>query len=367
MSQVLKSLQLVTQSYSGTPSTGTGAIYASGSALYFENATGTIFPLGLSGGGSGYIIVREYTGSAPGGGTLTPTWNNNSNIKYIQVICVGAGGGGGSGAIGPNRASGGGGGGGGAIAWGFFDSASLTQPSYTISIGAGGAGGGPGGPYTGGAGANQGVTGSAGRYTTFGENMVSASGGSGGGRGGNIAVGPGGAGGLATLCLPGPGFAIPGGTGGTSVFNDSNSIPPINFFSTPLTPTSTAGGGAGAHVYNISGLVYFSGSLGAGGFEWNTLKSNNTTYNNSGSNNLVTGTVLLQFTSSIITTTYGLGGGGNGGDNASIQVPGSNGGLYGAGGGGSNARLTFGAPSVGQQTQVGGSGSSGLCIVVEYY
>jgi hypothetical protein len=103
--------------------------------------------------------------------------------------------------------------------------------------------------------------------------------------------------------------------------------------------------------------------LGAGGFEWNTLKSNNTTYLNSGSNNLVTGTVLLQFTSSVITTAYGLGGGGNGGDNASTQLPGGNGGLYGAGGGGSNARLA----TTGQSNQPGGSGSSGLCIVVEYY
>jgi hypothetical protein len=363
MSQVLKNLQLVTQSYSGTPSTGTGALFASGSTLYFENAAGTAFPLGATSGGPGYLIVREYTGSNPGGGTLTPTWNNNSSIKYIQVICVGAGGGGGSGAIGGGtRFSGGAGGGGGAIAWGFFDSASLTQASYPISIGAGGAGGGIT-TFNGSGTPNSGQFGSAGGYTTFGGNIVSASGGSGGGRGANQTISAGGAGGLATLCLPGPGFAIPGGTGGSSIFNNANSTPPINFLSSPLTPTSTAGGGAGSHVYNLSGLVYFSGSLGAGGFEWNTLKLNNTTYLNSGSNNLVTGTVLLQFTSSIITTTYGLGGGGNGGDNASIQLPGGNGGLYGAGGGGSNARI---APT-GQSNQVGGSGSSGLCIVIEYY
>jgi len=364
MSQVLKNLQLVTQSYSGTPNTGTGALFASGSTLHFENAAGTIFPLGATGGGSGYLIVREYTGSAPGGGILTPTWNNNSNIKYIQVICVGAGGGGGSGAIGGgNRFSGGAGGGGGAIAWGFFNSASLTQASYPISIGAGGAGGGIT-TFNGSATPNSGQFGSAGGYTTFGGNMVSASGGSGGGRGANLTISAGGAGGLATACLPGPGFAIPGGTGGSGNFGNVNSTPPINFFSSSLTPISTAGGGAGSNVYNLSGLVYFSGSLGASGFEWNTLRSNNTTYLNSGSDDLVTGTVLLQFTSSVITTVYGLGGGGNGGDNASTQLPGGSGGLYGAGGGGSNARL---ATVVGQTTQVGGSGSSGLCIVVEYY
>lgn len=366
MSKILKSLQLVTQSYTGTPSTGTGALFASGSVMYFENATGTLFPLGTADTG-GYLKIREYTGSNPGGGNLTYNWENFPNIRFIQVICVGGGGGGGSGAIGPNRASGGGGGGGGAIAWGFFDKNMLTQPNYTISVGAGGEGAGPGGPYSGGAGANAGQPGLTGSNTTFGGNMVVARGGGGGGGGGNNATAAGGTGGLSTLCLPSPGFAIPGGTGGASPANNSNAIAPTNFFSTPLTPMGTAGGGAGANVFNLAGPPYFSGSLGAGGYEWNTLKSNNTTFYNSGSNNLVTAAVLLQFTSSIFTTTYGLGGGGNGGDIATIQVPGSNGGLYGAGGGGSNAKLTSSFAAVGQQTQVGGSGSSGLCIIVEYY
>jgi len=360
MSQILKSLQVVTQSFTGTPEAGTGVIYASGSKMYFKNTTGSVFPLG----GPGYIRVLEYTGSNPGGGTLTYTWNTPVNIKHIQVICVGAGGGGGSGAVGGgNRFSGGGGGGGGAIAWGFFDRKDLTQPNYTISVGAGGAGGGLS-AFSGGATPNPGQTGSAGEYTTFGNTMVSASGGSGGSRGANLTLATGGAGGLATACLPGPGFATPGGTGATSTFNDANDTAPTNFFTTPLTPIGTAGGGSGAHIYNLSGLFSFTGSLGASGFEWNTLKSNNTAYYNSGSDDLVTAAVLLQFTSSIFTTTYGLGGGGNGGDNASIQVPGGDGGLYGAGGGGSNARL---ATVIGQQNQVGGSGSSGLCIVVEYY
>lgn len=362
MSQVLRNLQFVTQSFTGTPNTGSVVMFASESKLYFENASGSLFPLG----GPGYLIVREYTGSNPGGGTLTYTWNTPQNIRLIQVICVGAGGGGGSGAIGGgagNRYSGGGGGGGGAIAWGFFDKKDLTQPSYSISVGAGGAGGGPA-TYTGGASANAGIAGTAGVYTTFGNTIVSASGGSGGGGGRNLNTGLGGAGGLATACRPGPGFAIPGGTGATSLFGNANDTAPTNFFSTPLTPTSTAGGGSGAHVYNLSGLGNFSGSLGASGFEWDVLKSNNTTFNNSGSDDLVTAAVLLQFTSSIFTTTYGLGGGGNGGDNVTTQVPGSNGGKYGAGGGGSNARL--GATN-GQQNQPGGSGSSGLCIIVEYY
>ena len=366
MSQVLKSLQLVTQSYNGTPNTGTGALFASGSTLYFENAAGTIFPLGATGGGSGYLIVREYTGSAPGGGTLTPTWNNNSSIKYIQVICVGAGGGGGGGRCqNTGRVGGGTGGGGGAISWGFFDSASLTQPNYTISIGAGGAGGAPTGVLvTANLGAN-------GQYTTFGGTLVSASGGNGGLGGASNAIRAGGAGGLATACLPSPAFAIPGGTGGGVTSAGQPSPLPTNFFTTPLTPIATAGGGAGGGYDSIAGPTTYSGSSGASGFQWNTLQTNGGSPGKpatSGSNNLVTAVVLLQFTSSAaLSTTYGLGGGGHGGDVNNTQLvgyAGSNAGLYGAGGGGGGGTSAVaGSPTSG----AGGSGSSGLCIVVEYY
>jgi hypothetical protein len=363
MSQVLKNLQLVTQSYSGTPSTGTGALFASGSALYFENATGTLFPLGTTGGGSGYLIVREYTGSAPGGGTLTYTWNNNSSIKYIQVICVGAGGGGGGNNARNQNANmrGGSGGGGGAIAWGFFDSASLIQASYPISVGAGGAGGAAVAVQT-----NTGNSGSTGEYTTFGGTMVSASGGS-GGAGATNAAGTStvAAGGLAINCLPGPGFAINGGPGavGTTSGTSPNAT---SSFSTPLTPIGTSGGGASWSL-GSDGAVR-SGSLGGSGFEWNTLKSNNTISSNSGSDNLVTAAVLLQFTSSILATTYGLGGGGNGVlttvSTLNVSGSGGNGGLYGAGGAGATPLYSS---TVGRFGSPGGSGSSGLCIVVEYY
>ena len=361
MSQVLKSLQLTTQSYSGTPSTGTGALFASGSALYFENTTGTIFPLGLSGGeGSGYFIVREYTGSST---TQTYTWYNSSSIRYIQVICVGAGGGGGGNNARnqPTNMRGGSGGGGGAIAWGFFDSASLTQPNYAISVGAGGAGGAATAVQT-----NIGNNGSAGNYTTFGGTMVSASGGSGGAGAINLTgTSTAAAGGLAINCLPGPGFAINGGPGGVaSTGVDAPNV--SSSFSTPLVPIGTSGGGASWSI--AAGGTIRSGSLGGSGFEWNTLKSNNSISSNSGSNNLVTATVLLQFTSSILTTTYGLGGGGNGALTTAVTFnnsgSGGNGGLYGAGGGGASPLYSattgrFGSP--------GGSGSSGLCIVVEYY
>jgi hypothetical protein len=193
--------------------------------------------------------------------------------------------------------------------------------------------------------------------------MVSASGGSGGTGGaasGNTIAG--GAGGLATLCLPGPSFAIPGGTGASTLGNGGNASNAVNFFSSSLTPISTAGGG-GSYNINLAG-VFGSGSLGAGGFQWNTLITNNTIEGNSGSADIVAATVLLQFTSSLFNTIYGLGGGGNGVVTPNnYTVAGGNGGLYGAGGGG--AGYARGSAQI--TTQPGGSGSSGLCIVVEYY
>jgi len=355
MSQILKSLQVVTQSFTGTPSTGTGVIFASGSKMYFENSAGSVFPLG----GPGYIRVLEYTGSNPGGGTLTYTWTTPQNIKYIQVVCVGGGGGGGSSYFANTTAArlqGGTGGGGGSIAWGFFDKTMLTQSSYTISVGSGGAGG-LGAVWVGAT--VVGSNGAVGQPTTFGGTMVSAS----GGGSGSIAASPVPAsiGGIVTNNRPGPGFSIAGGSGNTNT-QGSNNTTPTSFFSTPLTPIATAAGGNGAND-NLG--TFGSGSAGASGFEWNTLKSNNTVSSNSGSDNLVTGTVLLQFTSSVpFATTYGLGGGGNGTITPNVNANGGNGGKYGAGGGGagfaSNATTNARGPS-------GGSGSSGLCIVVEYY
>jgi hypothetical protein len=361
MSKILKSLQIVTQSFIGTPTTGSGVVFASGSRLYFENPTEAPQVLG----GPGYIKVLEYTGSNPGGGTLTYTWTKPSNIKHIQVICVGAGGGGGGGrSQNSGRVTGGTGGGGGAIAWGFFDRKDLIQPSYSISVGSGGAGG---AASAAGVTANAGVSG---QYTTFGETLVSASGGSGGVGGVSNAIRAGGAGGLNTACRPGPVFAITGGTGGGVTSNGATSPLTSNFFATSLTPISTAGGGAGGGYDSLVGPTAYSGSSGASGFQWNTLQTNGGSPGKpatSGSDDLVTAAVLLQFTSSVFSTVYGLGGGGHGGDVNTTQLTGyagSNAGLYGAGGGGGGGTSAVaGSPTSG----AGGSGSSGLCIVVEYY
>jgi len=385
MSQILKSLQLVTQSYNSTPNVGTGALFASGNAVYFENSAGIIYPLGATADG-GYIRVLEYTGSNPGGGTINYTWHKPGNLKYLQVVCVGAGGGGGSGfaknvTVGAQREGGGAGGAGGAIAYGFFDTNMLTLPSYSISVGGGGAGGlGSTVPLNS---AVSGQSGSAGQYTTFGGTLVSASGGEGGAR--NQAVTPfitvASAGGRVTDCLPGPLFAINGGNGVANSITLTSS-PPIIFFSrsfdngvTGATAPGPVLGGASLRVGTAAGgngwnnnleLELNSGSFGASGVEWNILKPNNTVSGNSGSSNLVTAAVLLQTLNNIpITTNYGLGGGGNGNVTPLNYTVGGggNGGLYGAGGGAAGPfRGVTGAvaPS-------GGSGSSGLCILVEYY
>lgn len=367
MSQILKNLQFITQSFTGTPNSGTGVIFASESKLYFKNDIEELYPLG----GPGYIKILEYTGSNPGGGTLTYTWRKPAGLKHIQVICVGGGGGGGSGgATLPNATKiGGTGGGGGAVAWGFFDRKDLTQPNYTVSVGSGGAGGASV------IGVNVSVLGnfgSPGEYTTFGGTLVSASGGSGGGRGlsNNTAV-TGGAGGLATACLPGPIFALNGGSG-IGGDNGIPSGPATNFFSSPLAASATAGGGCGGGWTSAGATTGYSGSAGAGGYEWNTLKVNLGTFGKpptAGSNNLVTTAVLLQFTSSVFTTTYGLGGGGSGGDFVATSQPGtsgSNAGVYGAGGGGGSCSVGV-TGNTAFRSGAGGSGSSGLCIIVEYY
>jgi hypothetical protein len=384
MSQILKNLQLVTQSYSGTPNVGTGALFASGNAIYFENSAGIIYPLGATADG-GYIRVLEYTGSNPGGGTIDYTWHKPGNLKYLQVVCVGAGGGGGSGFVknvtaGIAREGGGVGGGGGAISYGFFDASMLTQPSYTISVGGGGAGGlGSTVPIGGGV---SGQNGSAGQYTTFGGTLVSASGGGGGPR--NQAATPfiasASVGGRVEDCLPGPLFAIKGGNGSANGVS-TQPARPLFFFTSSVeagvvgtgAPGPTVGG-AGIRVGTAAGgsgwnnnldITISSGSLGASGVEWNILKPNNTVSGNSGSSNLVTAAVLLQTTNNIpITTTYGLGGGGNANVTPfDYTVGGGDGGLYGAGGG---ATGTFRGVT-GVVGPSAGSGSSGLCILVEYY
>ena len=373
MTQILKSLQLPTSSITpGTPPSGFGTVYASGSNKFFyKNPSGTEFDLLKP---NGYINILYYTGSGTGSGvTQTYTWSKPpAGLKYLEVCCVGAGGGGGGGRKGTavGSAQGGTGGGGGAIVWTTFDATSLAS-SYLISIGAGGAGG---------AGlsaaAGNGNTGTSGGTSSFGT-LVIAQGGS-GGIGGQTGTLKQAVGGQGISCTPaGFPYAINGCgspllpnvpanpvTTGSAIFK-YDSV----FGATDNRPGMGGGGGGnGGGVSNSSGLV--SASRGSDGYQFNTLIINGGTTGSAGgtggngtppTNNMIT--TLLQFTGS--TTLYGLGGGGHGGGIGGVAGGnGSNGGLYGAGGGGGGA---MSSATAGLPAGTGGSGSSGLCIVVEFY
>ena len=383
MTQILKSLQLTTSSITpGTPPSGFGVIYASGSnKLFYKNPSGTQFDLLNP---NGYINIRYYTGSAIGDGTTrTYTWDKPpAGLKYLEVCCVGAGGGGGSGhkrvTPGTFQSQGGSGGGGGAIVWGTFD-ANILANSYTITIGAGGAGG--AGVTTGATSA--GLPGSNGGTSSFGTLVIASPGR--GGAGGQAAATRRTQGGLATQCTP---AGYPYAYGGCNsaimanfpsnpvgnappIFN--NVILPSDTLDLPISPTQPGFGGAGGGnggSHSSTG-IQTSGSRGSDGYQFTTLITNgglpgsvsNGQNATAPTNNMIT--TLLQFTGS--TTLYGLGGGGHGGASAISPFnggQGSNGGLYGAGGGGGGSLNYITALS---SSGAGGSGSSGLCIVVEFY
>lgn len=362
MSQILKNLQLpTTGSTPSTPSSGFGTIYASGSNQFFyKNPSGTEFNLTVP---NGFINILYYTGSATGSGvTQTYTWTKPlTGLKYIEVCCVGAGGGGGGGRKGTAPCQGGAGGGGGAIVWATFDAALLAS-SYQINIGAGGAGG-AGATATG-----NGNTGTSGGTSSFGT-LVIAQGGS-GGSGGQSAGAKQAAGGQGISCTPsGFPYAINGCGGGPITNSPSNPVTNANpifdadgaFGTNDTNPGLGGGGGGSGGSFTVNGIA--SASRGADGYQFNTLITNG---GNPGGNatpptdNMIT--TLLQFTGS--TTLYGLGGGGHGGGAGGAGGNGSNGGLYGAGGGGGGASTVT---TAGLPAGNGASGSSGLCIVVEFY
>lgn len=376
MSQILKSLQLSTSSTApGTPSTGLGTLYASGSnQLFFKNASGTEFDLTAT---NSTFNILYYTGSAIGNGTTqTYTWNKLNNLKFIEVCCVGAGGGGGGGIRRNAAFNGGTGGGGGAIVWASFD-ASMLASSYTVTVGAGGAGGLGSSSTT--------ITsnsGSDGGDTSFG-NLVIAK----GGRGGKTNVSgwyqsPGGS---ALACTPaGAPYAINGCQSATPISAGSFVTNAVHIFDPTVASINNSennafvvselrgrgggGGGYGGGLDSLSGP--YSGSKGSSGYQFGTLITNSGAAGGGRNGQNATGpstdnmiTTLLQISGS--TTLYGLGGGGHGGGmgSASNAGNGSDAGLYGAGGGGGGtvySGLVFSGGTA-------GSGSSGLCIVMEFY
>lgn len=393
MSKILKSLQFVTQSVSpSTPAAGTGALFASGSgsgaSIYFENADGTIYDLAAT---NGYIVTRSYTGSTTGT-DVTYTWNKNDipGLKYLEICCVGGGGGGGSGRCNSaNAQQTMTGGGGGAIVYQWIEAARL-DASYTITVGKGGT---PGAPRTATGAALAGNPGGNGGDTSFG-NLVIAKGGQGGLHASHAS------GGQANACTPSRGpWTIQGcssgnATGQANQTTNSGNIfdpdgEPTLFQTTPTFQAYTAfGNGAGAGgtgggfgtiappIFSgrsgsgvdstvITGLNLGIGYFGGGGGLSSSL--NNFRDGGNGSNgvdNVVTSLLPLSGSSGL----YGLGTGGGGGAPARV-FPGSGGnaGFYGAGGGGGGQLIGNGSALIPSSSGAGGSGSSGLCLLIEYY
>ena len=383
MSKILKSLQLVTQSASpSTPSTGTGALFGSGSSFYFENSSGTVFDLAAS---NGYIVTRSYTGSTTGV-DVPYTWSKSPNLKYLEICCVGGGGGGGSGRCSAtNNVQTMTGGGGGAIVYLWIEASRLTNSPYTITVGRGGT---PGAARVATGTAVTGNTGSSGGDTSFGS-LVVAKGGSGGSHS-SFALG-----GRADQCTPSQGiWTIPGVPSGTATnagnqTGDSQPIfsptgdPSLN--SNPLWQTFTNFGNGGA-AGGVGGLLTtlgsngvpltrgFSGSVvqsgvipgnGLGGSAGGVTGSGNTSGGNgqNGLDNIVTKLFPLSGSSP-----YGLGTGGGGGAGARVfPGNGGNGGYYGAGGGAGGQLAGLGSVLIPSSSGAGGSGSSGLCLLIEYY
>jgi hypothetical protein len=335
---------------------GYGTVYASGSSVYMINDSNELYDLTL---GNGYMLLTEY--NTPG----TYTWNKQSDIDYLQVICVGGGGGGGGGGRGAastNRGSGAGGNSGNiAIRW--FSSASLTGSSYTITVGGGGTAG-----NSGSANGTDGGLGGNTSFSTSSMSLVSASGGEGGGAGnaGSAttqvdAVTPS----LAIYSYP----KMKGGVGGVLTtnypkdFNNSASYAFDGYYG------AGAGGGGGGIT---SANVLISGGVAPSTWNYGTLIATgspgglgNGGNGDNGVNYLVKGTSLIGFSSNF-TSSYGVGTAGHGGGSGDLAGTinggsGGNGGNFGAGGGGGGAATS---PA---QAGRGGTGGGGYVLLIEYY
>jgi len=306
---------------------------AAGATLFWSKETGWTV---LSSSSTPSYIVTEFTANG--------TWTKPNNIKWAEVVCVGAGGGGGGGMRGAAATNrfGGGGGGGGAIVHRLLNAIELAS-TVTVTIGTAG---------TGGAGqtvdSTNGNNGVAGGDTSFGSQVI-AKGGSAGG-GGTSLTGAAGAGGLSSTSTPvnGP-YALAGGAGGTG--QTTVTAPGATGLS-GIAACPAGGGGMGINSSNTSGSgscpgggVYNNGSLVAGPASGVSATSN---------------AAVTLFQSLSISSTNGLGTGGAGGIPTST-VAATNGGSYGAGGGGGYGQLN------GTISGKGGDGAGGLCLVLEIY
>ena len=349
-----------------------GILYASASRLQYCNASSNA-TLGYP-SNSGVNIIY-YTGSG-NSTTSTYTWTKPPGCNFVRIFALGPGGGGGSGA---NRttsgvSAGGCGGGGGAIVWAQFLARDLPD-SVTVTVPGCSPGG--AGQSTANTSGRQGTSATS-SYTAFG-NFVSASGGNGGFGGTNSGVavqGP--LGGLISTCRPYtilPFGGCPGGSvsnlgiGSNATFQGGGNtgvfLPNIGGGGSQLGFTSGGGNGGGAGGGRQSGITVFAtGGSGSGGFEYNVVKIGSTpgTINISpngadGQHNYIEG--YLQIATGSVIEPYAPGQGGAGG--VFPNGLGGNGGLYGAGGGGGSISTSSGVAS-----GAGGSGSAGLCVVIEY-
>jgi hypothetical protein len=339
----------------GTPSSGYGVIYAkTDGKVYFKNDGGTEYDLTTAGGGGTNPVIREYTAN--------DTWTKPtaSNFWGALVICIGAGGGGGSGRRGPTGVirSGGGAGGGGAFVQRFMRAATLTSPTYSITIGAGGNGGAA--QTTDNTSGNAGTNGG---QTSFGSLVIADKGNA--GQGGGSSSGTAGAGGQASLCTPARGpYAIGGTQGGTGSTNGSTTQAGFEAITNGTGGPQGGSGGSGL----TSGNTAVNGVAGTGVRNANTLINGGTQGTTAGSRDGGNGTnnaavYLLMDINNATTNGVGTCGGSGAGGNAAGTVAGGNAGtsgncVGGSGGGGSTNGANSGA---------GAAGGNGLCFVIEYY
>lgn len=309
-------------------------------------SNGTNFTSSALPTGSTAILVTTYNVS-----DSPATWNKNANTKYIAVFGWAGGGGGGSGRKGSSTAAGGGGGGG---SGGFFylhGPSTFFNNSESVVIGAGGGGGGAQSSD-----ANNGINGSPGNLSSFG-NMVAPP--------GNFGLG-----GTTTSASFGQGTNPEYGVGTTTSAvvgrggNGTNTAGSIGVgYGTPssyFTATGGGGGGgadtgtaraggAGGQITNFSGTVIMAGA--AGGLEGGTINGS------LGTAQRTTGGLI-----------GGAGGGGGGGGysvgagGATAGGTGGNGNVPGGGGGGGGGGISTVANS-----GAGGDGGNGRVIVIEYF
>jgi hypothetical protein len=250
------------------------------------------------------------------------TYSAGSDVRSIDVYCIGGGGGGGRGSIISNGGGGGGGGGGG---YTYATMNAATLPSViAVEVGAAGSGG------------SSGTAATAGGYSAFGT-LLYANGGNFGAAG---TIGVGGAGGAVTA-LYGNLFRGGPGTNGDLV----SAADAVNDY-------QGAPGGGGGGGYNSG-----SGGDGAAG-SWRALTA--TGGGGAGGAAGVSGSPGATAGASDVYFGPGYGGGGGGG--ATTDNGGNGGdGIVGGGGGGGGAT---GSASV--VSGNGGNGGAGRVIVVEH-